>query len=106
MKQDSWKDKLRKRWGLKNTMEVFVILLVFACTGITVMLLKKPLLAYWSLDAREDKVFSVIYYILIFPVYNIILLFYGSLFGKFSFFWDFEKKTFRRISRLFNKSKH
>ena len=40
---------------------------------------------------------SVIYYILILPIYNIFLLLYGFIFGQFRFFWDFEKRFFNRI---------
>jgi hypothetical protein len=39
----------------------------------------------------------VLYYILILPIYNVLLLVYGALLGQFQFFWDFEKRFFRRI---------
>ncbi len=41
--------------------------------------------------------FSVLYYILILPVYNVFLLIYGALFGQFKFFWEFEKRFFKRM---------
>ena len=41
--------------------------------------------------------FSVLYYVLILPVYNLLLLAYGALFGQFSFFWAFEKRFFDRL---------
>jgi hypothetical protein len=41
---------------------------------------------------------------LILPVYNVFLLLYGSLFGQFRFFWEFEKRFFNRIVSIF-KSK-
>ena len=40
--------------------------------------------------------------ILILPVYNILLLFYGFVFGQFHFFWKFEK---RMLSRMLNRKK-
>jgi hypothetical protein len=40
---------------------------------------------------------SITYFILILPVYNVFLLFYGFVFGQFKFFWEFEKKFFKRI---------
>lgn len=90
-------EKLKNRWNVTNTWQVVVILIVFALTGTTVLVIKRPLFALWFPDGEIPLAFSIAYYILIFPVYNLFLLFYGALLGQFSFFWEFEKKTFRRI---------
>ena len=79
-----------------------VVLAVFACTGFTVYFLKSPIVALFVQDEGGNLWFSILYYIFILPVYNVILLFYGFLFGHFSFFWEFEKKMFRRRSRSGN----
>lgn len=92
----SWINKLQERWGV-SAFQVFIILIVFACTGFTVMFLKKPIVAFVVGDGEKSVLFSVIYYILILPVYNIILLCYGTIFGQFNFFWNFEKRMFRRM---------
>jgi hypothetical protein len=91
-----WVARLRKRWGV-GTGQVFIILLVFACTGFTVLFLKRPVVAYFAGDGEQPLLFSILYYILILPVYNAILLVYGALFGQFKFFWEFEKRFFRRM---------
>jgi hypothetical protein len=91
-----WMDKLAKRWGVSPA-RVILILVVFACTGFTVMFLKRPVVALFTGDGEQPLLFSVLYYILILPVYNAILLFYGILFGQFRFFWEFEKRFFKRI---------
>lgn len=90
-------EKLKNRWQLKNITQVLWVLLVFALTGTTVLLLKKPLLAWAFPEGNHPIWFSVMYYILILPFYNLILLIYGAIFGQFSFFWNFEKKFFNRI---------
>lgn len=74
-----------------------LILLVFVCTGFTVMFLKRPVVTWFSGDGRQPLLFSVLYYILILPVYNAFLLLYGALFGQFRFFWEFEKRFFGRL---------
>jgi hypothetical protein len=38
----------------------------------------------------------------ILPVYNLLLLMYGFLFGQFKYFWAFEQRLFKR---MFGKSK-
>ena len=93
-----WMERLAKRWGVAPG-RVLVILLVFACTGFTIMFLKRPVLSYFS-EAREVPVWhSVLYYLLILPVYNVVLLIYGALFGQFAFFWAFEKRLVDRLLR-------
>lgn len=93
----SWTDKLKNRWNVKNTWQVVIILIVFACTGFTVLLIKNPLFAYWFPDGDKPWWASAAYWILIFPVYNVFLLAYGFIFGQFKFFWEFEKRFFGRM---------
>jgi len=88
--------RLSDRWGVSPG-RVLIILLVFACTGFTVLFLKKPIVAYFTGEGEQSLLFTVLYYILILPVYNILLLIYGALFGQFRFFWAFEKRFFNRL---------
>jgi len=89
--------RLAKRWNVSPA-RVIVILIVFACTGFTVLFLKRPIVAYFTGAGEQSLLFSILYYILILPVYNAILLVYGFLFGQFRFFWEFEKRFFKRIT--------
>jgi Na+-driven multidrug efflux pump len=91
-----WFARLQKRWGV-SAQRALIILIVFACTGFSVMFLKAPLLNLLIGEEERSVIHSVIYYILILPIYNILLLIYGFLFGQFQFFWDFEKRFFNRM---------
>lgn len=93
-----WIDTLKQRWDLNTTWQVLVVLFIFACTGFTVMFLKNPLLGLIDPSFKESTIFTMLYYILILPVYNLILLFYGLIFGKFKFFWEFEKRFVKRMT--------
>ncbi len=42
-------------------------------------------------------IYYPLYLILIFPVYQVLLIFFGTIFGQFNFFWWFEKKMLRGI---------
>ena len=94
----SWLDRLQTRWQLNSITQVIVVLIVFACTGFTVLFLKQPIVGYFTENGETNVWFSVIYYILILPVYNVFLLFYGFIFGQFSFFWAFEKRMWYRMT--------
>lgn len=99
----SWLQKLRDRWKVESLWQVILILLVFACTGTTVLYIAKPLLR-WVFEPAEIPVWAkVLYYILILPVYNVFLLAYGFLFGQFKFFYEFEKRFLDRITSKFKK---
>lgn len=92
-----WRDRLAKRWGV-SPQRVIIILVVFICTGFTVMFLKRPLVSLVAGEGEKPLWFSIAYYVLILPLYNLLLLAYGALFGQFRFFWEFEKRFFRRIT--------
>src|SRR5262245_11141949 len=94
----SWMDRLTVRWGVAPSWGS-IILLGFACTGFTVMFLKRPLVAWVAGDGEAPVWFTVLYYVLILPFYNLLLLIYGGLLGQFRFFWEFEKRFFRRLFR-------
>lgn len=105
MSKPNWIDRLKKRWNLQSTWQVVIVLIVFACTGTTVLLIKKPLFAYWFPDGDKPLWASISYWILIFPVYNVFLLMYGFVFGQFNFFWEFEKKFFKRLFKRSESNK-
>jgi hypothetical protein len=102
----SWTEKLRERWNLASGWQVLIVLIVFACTGFTVLFIKRPLLNFFAGEAGNSTQASVIYYILILPLYNVLLLFYGFVFGQLTFFLAFEKRFFSRILTIFRKQKH
>ena len=100
-----WIEKLKSRWNVKNGWQVIIILVVFACTGFTVMFLKKPILTFLAGEQGKTTLATVLYYIFILPLYNIILLAYGFIFGQFQFFWQFEKRFMERFFSLFRRQK-
>jgi hypothetical protein len=103
MPAPSWIESLKQRWKVDNIWQVIIILIVFACTGFSVYFLKKPILKSVTGNEQEAVFVKVVYYILILPLYNVLLLGYGFLFGQFKFFWAFEKRFFRRIAGWFKK---
>lgn len=92
-------EKLKQRWGIESNWQIIVILVVFAITGSTAAIIGKPILAYLNISSDTVGTFGywVIRILLLFVVYQIMLVTYGWLFGQFKFFWNFEKKMLRRI---------
>jgi hypothetical protein len=105
MATSHWLERLKQHWHLNSIMQVFIILIVFACTGFTVLFIKKPLLELLAGEEGKSLLASVLYYIFILPLYNAVLLAYGFIFGQFNFFWEFEKQMFKRIVSLFSRNR-
>ena len=103
-------EKLKKRWGISSTWQIILIILVFGITGSSSVYVGKPLLEFIGLDRMNfspDFLWGgLMYYalrlLLIFPIYQVLLVTYGWLFGQFEFFWNFEKNMLGRMgfSRL------
>lgn len=91
-------DYLQKRWGLKSLWQVIVILIVFSLTGFSILFVEKWILSFIGVPEDISIYLKILLFVLItLPVYQVLLLFYGFIFGQFRFFWEFEKRFFRRF---------
>ncbi|WP_041801608.1 DUF6787 family protein [Flagellimonas ruestringensis] len=91
--------KVENKWKVDYKWEMIAIFIVFAITGSLSGKLAGPLVHWIGLDS--ENVHSAVYWalriLLIFPIYQILLVFIGWLFGQYQFFWDFEKKMLKRM---------
>lgn len=94
-------EKLKQRWQVNSAWQVLIILVVFACTGYSIIGIKHLI----GITSETDLVYRISFYILVLPIYNLLLLMYGFVFGQFKFFLAFEKRFFKRIIDLFVKKK-
>jgi hypothetical protein len=84
-----------------------LVLLAFACTGTTILLIKNPLLAFFGIErgGGQGALNTLLYLLLVLPLYQILLLAYGFIFGQFRFFWEKEKQLVKRIGGIFIRKK-
>ncbi|RKS02673.1 MULTISPECIES: DUF6787 family protein [unclassified Flavobacterium] len=89
----------KERWNIKSNWQVFVILVVFAVTGSSSALLSKPVLELFGIVKGDvsNWLYYPLYLILIFPIYQVLLVSFGFIFGQFTFFWAFEKKMLKSM---------
>ncbi|MEK0441484.1 MAG: hypothetical protein RL403_462 [Bacteroidota bacterium] len=99
--------RLQSKWQLKSLTQVLLVLLVFACTGTTILLIKNPLLAFFGIErgGSQGALNTLLYLLLVLPLYQIMLLAYGFIFGQFRFFWEKEKQLLKRIGGIFIRKK-
>ncbi len=101
-------NKLKAKWGINSNFQLLIIFIVFAITGSGSVKLGAPLLDYLHISTEtfgEDLIGKTVYWILrlvvIFPLYQVLLIVVGTLFFQFRFFWNFEKKILKRIGFKF-----
>ena len=87
---------LKQRWGVTTNWQLAIIFVVFAITGSASAYLSKPF-CVWLGIAQEDlgHWLTPVRLLLIFPIYQVLLVAIGFLFGQFNFFWTFEKKMLK-----------
>jgi hypothetical protein len=106
MKKDNPKQgflqRLQTKWKLESLFQVVMVLVVFACTGFTILFIKNPILDFFGVE-KGGFLNTLFYLLLVLPLYQIFLLIYGFIFGQFRFFWEKEKQIFRRITQIFSK---
>ena len=98
-------NRIKSRWDIHSNMQFIIILIVFAITGSLALYLSQPILDLLQIKAKISN--QILYYsirlIIIFPIYQIVLIIIGTLFGQFNFFWSLEKKTMARLVNMFIK---
>lgn len=95
-------EKLKSKWKLNSLFQVFMVLFVFSLTGMTVVLIRPIIFSWFNFnDQTPFWIKTITYILLIFPMYQILILVYGTILGQFAFFWDKEKKLFRAIVKPF-----
>ena len=96
-------ERLKERWGITSNFQIIIILIVFAITGSTATKIAGPLtdLIGLNVETTNKWIYWPVRILLIFPIYQILLVFFGWLFGQFNFFWAIEKKMLSRLGLKF-----
>ena len=91
-------EKIRIFFKVQTNYQLFMVNLVFALTGTSSLVCADYILKilYVNPDTFGIASYWTIRIILILPIYQVLLIFVGALFGEFSYFWEMEKKTFKK----------
>ena len=91
--------RLKEKWRITSNFQFIIILIVFSVTGSIAVWVAKPILELVGLDksAVTPWIFWPIRIAIILPVYQVMIVVIGALFGQFKFFWAFEKKMLVRL---------
>ena len=97
--------RLKEKWGIKSTFQLIIIFFVFSITGSLALWVAKPLLSLIGVEKNllSPWIFWPVRILIIFPIYQVLIVIVGAIFGQFRFFWNFEKKMLSRLG--FNQFK-
>ena len=92
--------KLNHIFKTKNTYQLTIVFLVFGISGSLSVYFSGPILEF--LKIKELITFYPLYLLfrilVIFPIYQVVLLLVALIFGQFSYFWEFQKKLWLRLN--------
>jgi hypothetical protein len=91
-------ERMKERWGV-GPLGVVAILVTFALAGLTTVWVREPIMGFLLTSSAPDWLQWAIYLIVMLPVYQLLLLGYGTLLGRFDFFWSKLKAVGRWIGR-------
>jgi hypothetical protein len=92
---------LKKRWEIQSNRQLLIILVVFAITGSGSLKIAQPVLDYAGISAIENPWIRIpLRIVCILPVYQVLLLLTGAVFGQFYFFLNLQKRWFLRRKKI------
>jgi TctA family transporter len=91
----------QKIFKTNSTYQLVVVFLVFAISGSLSVFVSEPVLNFLNYkEFISSNIFQIIIRILIiFPIYQIILLAVATVFGEFKYFWNFEKRFWKKFKK-------
>lgn len=81
-----------------STFDYIIILVIFAVTGTTATLFPKLIMPLFPFE-KGTFPYILTYILCITPIYQVLLLGYAFIFGKFQYFWGKQKKMGKWIGR-------
>ena len=90
---------LKRIFKVESTTQLVLVFIVFSLTGFGALYIAKPLMGWVGINEGEMPwhVFWPLRILFMMTAYQIILIFFGTLFGQFEYFWRMEKRILKRF---------
>jgi hypothetical protein len=100
-----WVGKLKTKWGITSNRDFILIMIAFSLAGMMISFCRPPIFHILGITKQTPFWIKALIYIpLIPPIYQVFLLFWGTLLGQFDFFWEKEKRLGRFLKHSFVKA--
>ena len=91
--------KIIDKFHAKSFKHLIIIFLVFALSGSVSLFMSSSILTAINLKELINfyPLYLLVRIILLIPIYQLVLIIIATLLGEFRYFWNFEKKFFKRL---------
>jgi hypothetical protein len=83
----------------RKLLDLVLVLVIFALAGLTTVYVSDFILNIFKVQ-RWTPAYFVLLLLVMTPLHNVLLLFYAFLFRRFDYFWEKEKKMFKKIRSI------
>ena len=93
-------NKILKLFKVESLLRLSIIFIVFTITGSLSVVIGEYVVQFFFPDEVGGVFYWIMRILIIFPLYQILLIIVGTIFGEFRYFWSMEKKILRRLKIL------
>jgi hypothetical protein len=90
-------ERLKVKWDVKSDRRMVVIFIVFAITGTATLFVRKGVYQAFNIDIDHKTIATIVKWVSIYFIYQIMLFVIGTIFNERKFFWGFIKKMNLRM---------
>lgn len=96
-------ERFKIKYGITSDWDAVIIFIVFGITGSLSVQVGRPILEWLGIsqETMSPWAFWPLRILIIFPIYQILQIAIGTTLGQFQFFWQFQKKMFAPMGRIF-----
>ena len=89
-------ERIKEKWGITSSLQMVVIFIVFGVTGSASTLVSGPALDFFNI--QKEALYPIIYWplriLIVFPIYQVLLVCFGFIFGILVSVITFQKDKF------------
>lgn len=90
-------DKIKNRLKIESNLQLMMIFLVFSLAGTLILFEKKIIYNSLGFNELRFEIRTIIYVIMIIPLYQFNLILLGNILGQGKFFNNYSKFFFKRF---------
>tara|TARA_B100001094_G_scaffold246185_1_gene242788 strand:+ start:790 stop:1143 length:354 start_codon:yes stop_codon:yes gene_type:complete len=86
--------KLKEKWGISTPFQMIIVFIVFGVTGSVAAKVSGPIVSLLPIEDLPGIIYWPLRLLIIFPVYQVLLVLFGFIFGAIVSVLTFKKDTF------------
>ena len=86
--------KLKEKWGISTPFQMIIVFIVFGVTGSVAAKISGPIVSLLPINDLPGIIYWPLRLLIIFPVYQVLLVLFGFIFGAIVSVLTFKKDTF------------